>query len=85
MTSYKRLAKAAAAIGGITLLAAAVQAQASGGSTDIDWFLRFQISASTGGGTTTGSTGGSGGIITGSTPRPLSEVVVINPSQFTTP
>jgi hypothetical protein len=87
MTSLKSIAKAAAVIGGATLLAVAVQAQnsqSSGNSADFDWFLRFQTSASTGG-TTTGSTGGTGGIIIGATPRPLSEVVVVNPSLFTKP
>lgn len=90
MTTHKTLAKAAGLLGALTLLAAAVQAQARQNSTggnlaDSDWFtIRFQMSGSTGG-TTTGSTGGSGGVITGATPRPLSEVVVINPSMFPGP
>ena len=87
MTSLKNIAKAAALVGGATLLAVAVQAQSSrdgGNASDFDFFLRFQTSAATGG-TTTGSTGGTGGIITGATPRPLSEVQVINPSLFTQP
>lgn len=89
MNSKPRFAKAALLFGGAAILAAAVSAQGgqdqtSGISFD-DWFtIRFQTSNSTGG-TTTGSTGGSGGVITGSTPRPLSEVVVINPTMFVGP
>ena len=88
MTTNKTLAKAAGLLGALTLLAAAVQAQAgqnssTGNNADSSWFtIRWQVSGSTGG-TTTGSTGGSGGVITGGTPRPLSEVVVINPSSLT--
>lgn len=90
MTSHKTLGRAAALLGGLTLLAAAVQAQASqnssaGNSAETSWItIRWQVSGSTGG-TTTGSTGGSGGVITGSTPRALSEVAVINPGLFPGP
>ncbi len=91
MTSKTSLAKAALLIGGASILAVAISAQprqnssVGGNAGDFDWFtIRYQTSTTTGG-TTTGSTGGSGGVITGSTPRPLSEVVVINPTMFTNP
>lgn len=87
MISKSRLTQAALLLGGASILAVAIGAQPRQNSVagNLDWFtIRFQTSASTGG-TTTGTTGGNGGVITGATPRPLSEVVVKDPALFTTP